>query len=768
MKKLGYRSYHPVIKKGHIKGRIYSLMIIVFVLFTVIIVRLFQLQIIRHKEYSQIAKDQHFGAIDLPAKRGDIYVKDTNSGELSKLATNTTLDLLYVDPMVAEDKQEIADKLTPLIFPKEEYDKCVEIPEECFYTIEQEKALETLIVDDTVWDIDAGGTVKIEKEKREETEFKSYFTMQKEISENMFRKISKSEVDFVMLKRDASDELMADLINERLPGIFVDADRFIIYGDPTLISEAELPEISKTLSGYLDEPSAGLESKLTRRLVRYVYLKNKLTPEISAKITAMNLKGIVLLPEHWRFYPEGKLAANIVGFINRETVGQYGIEGYFNNELEGKKGSILAKSDPFGRQITVGDTKIINAVDGDTIILTIDRVVQKKVEDILAQQVEKFKADSGQVIIMDPFSGAIISMANFPSFDPNAYTDAYSLRKLNLEDGEKVYKTTPVFKKNDRDSYVPINEEDLNNDEVPKFVYENRFGPGVFKNKVISEFYEPGSVFKPIVMSIAIDSKEVDPETTYNDDGPIKIDEFEIKNSDETYYGVTTMTEVLEKSLNTGMSRIAQRLGKKLMYKYIESFGFGEYTNIKLEGETKGAVDYYTRWSTAQLLTTSFGQGIIVTPLQMITAWASLANGGKLIQPYMVDSIIREGKVIETTPEIIQRVISEETSSIITSMLVSTVRQGHARPAAVPGFLVAGKTGTSQIAGKFGRYETGEGAVITSFAGYFPAMKPQFVILIKFDRPRIGENTWGATTGAPTFKLIAEFLIDYYNIEPSS
>ncbi len=767
MRKVSYSSYQTTLKGGHTKSRILILMIFVFAAFSVIFVRLFQLQIMRHDLYIAIAEDQHFGAIDLPARRGDIYVKDTHSGELSKLATNTTLDLLYVDPMVAENKQEIATKLTPIIFPLSEYELCMETPEECFYDVEKEKSIETLIVSDTVWDIDSGATKKVESVTEEELDFKSYSAMTKEISEEVLRKITKSEVDFVILRRDAEDELMADMINERLPGIFVDTDRFMIYGDPTLIPESQLTVISKTLATYLDEPPSTIETRLTRRQVRYVFLRNRLNPDASRAIKDLNLRGIVLLPEHWRFYPEGELGSHLVGFINRENTGQYGTEGYFNIELEGKKGAIYAESDPFGRQITVGETKIVNAVDGDTIVLTIDRVVQREVEKILKEQVETFKADTGQIIIMDPFSGAIVAMANFPTFDPNSYTDSYTLRKLDIEEGEIVNSTTPIFKKDERGQYIPIEDVDLGNDDVEKYVYENVFGPGVFKNKVIGEYYEPGSVFKPIIMSIALDAKEVNPETTFDDDGPLHIDEFEIKNSDNQYHGISTMTEVLEKSLNTGMSWVAKQLGKQLMYKYLKDFGFGEYTNIKLEGETKGAVDYYSHWSKAQLLTTSFGQGIVVTPLQMVVAWAALANGGKLMQPYIVDSIIREGEVIETEPEIIHRVISEESSSIITSMLISTVRRGHGRPADIPGHLIAGKTGTAQIAGKYGKYEKGDGTTITSFAGYLPALQPQFVILVKFDRPRIGENTWGSTTAAPTFRLVAEFLIDYYNLEPS-
>jgi len=365
---------------------------------------------------------------------------------------------------------------------------------------------------------------------------------------------------------------------------------------------------------------------------------------------------------------------------------------------------------------------------------------------------------------MNPFSGAIIAMANSPSFNPNVYAEAYTLRKL--ESGEKVERTIPVFKKDEGGQYVPVTDDDLGNKDVEKFVYENKFGPGVFKNKAVSEYYEPGSSFKPIIMSIALDTKEVEPQTTYDNKGPLLIDEFEIKNSTGIYGGITTMTEVLEKSLNTGMAWVAKKLGKKLVYEYLKDFGFGQYTNIQLEGETKGELDYYSHWSKAQLLTTSFGQGIVVTPLQLATAWCALANGGKLIQPYIVDSILRNGETIKTEPEIIHRVISEEASSIITSMLVSVVRNYHG--VEIPGYLVAGKTGTAQVAGKYGLYEKGEGATITSFAGYFPATKPQFVILVKLDRPRIGEGTWGETTAAPVFRSIAEFLIDYFNIEASS
>jgi cell division protein FtsI/penicillin-binding protein 2 len=740
------------------------MMIFTVLLFVAILVRLFQLQVIKHDEYSSIAKEQHFGAIDLLARRGEILVTDTHSGEFSKFATNTTLDLLYVDPLVAEDKQGIAKALAPLLFTMENYDACLELPDECHYNVIEDEPLDSFLTTEPVWDLGLSETSEIEMPD-DEPDFKNYNEIVYEVEENILSKISKLEVDFVILKREADTDLMAGVINERLPGIFVNTELFMIYGDPTIISENQLDTVTKTLAAHLEESPSTLSKMLSRRKVRYVFLKNKLKPETSRRIKEMDLKGVVLLSEHWRYYPEGTLGSNLTGFLNRDNIGQYGIEGYFNIELEGKKGTIYAESDPFGRQITVGESKIINAQDGDTIVLTIDRIVQKEVEKILAESVEYFKADSGQVIIMNPFTGAIIAMANYPTFNPNFFSEAYTLRQL--EPDEEIYKTIPVFIKDEKSRYVPASTEDMENEEIEKFIYENKFGPGVFKNKTVSEFYEPGSVFKALIMAIAIDAKEVEPQSTYIDDGPLQIDEFEIKNADGEYHGKVTMIEILEKSLNTGMSHVAKLLGKRLMYNYLKDFGFGEYINIRLEGETKGGVDYYKRWSKAQLLTTSYGQGIIVTPLQMVAAWAALANGGKLVQPYIVESIIKKSELIKTEPKVIHRVISEEASSIITSMLISVVRRGHGRPADITGHLIAGKTGTSQIAGSSGKYETGEGAVITSFAGYFPALQPQFIMLVKFDRPRIGENTWGSTTAAPTFRKIAEFLIDYYNIQPN-
>lgn len=754
--------YHRAKSESSTPNRLISLMVVVSLLFFVILGRLFQLQILDHSNYFETAKAQHFGEITLKARRGEILVQDNYSGEFSKLATNTTLDLVYVDPFIVEDKVKVAKELTPLLFNNTEYETCLEIPEECFYEIIKKPEVTEPILSEDAWIIDSEAK---KPTLDDEPEYKTYAEMIDEIAASTLRKISKEEVDFTTLKRGAENNEMAEVINANLPGIFVNEEKLLIYGDPTLIPEDQLTPISTRLSEILEKDQEGLKAQLTRRKVRYVYLKNRISPETSRKIKALKLKGVVLLPEHWRFYPENSLGAHVIGFLNREEVGQYGIEGFFNNDLEGAAGTIYAEKDPLGRQITVGSGEIVDAIDGDTVILTIDRVVQKKVEEVLEDAVKRYRADGGQVMIMDPFTGAIIAMANYPTYDPNVYTKSFKLRKV--EAGEKIQRTVPIFVQDEKKRYVPAKEEERENEEIDRFVYENKFGPEVFKNKLVSEFYEPGSVFKPLIMAMALDAKEVEPQTSYLDDGPLKIDEFTIRNAENIYRGQTSMVDVLAYSMNTGMSFIAKKLGPKLMYQYLKDFGFGEYSNVQLEGETKGRVDYYQKWSKAQLLTTSFGQGIVATPLQVLTAWSAMANGGKLMQPRIVDAVIREGEIIKSEPRVIRRVISEETSSIISSMNVHSVREGVAAPADVPGYAIAGKTGTSQIAGKNGKYETGEGSTITSFAGYAPANKPKFVMIVKMDRPRIGDNTWGSTTAAPTFRRITEFLMDYYNIESS-
>lgn len=253
----------------------------------------------------------------------------------------------------------------------------------------------------------------------------------------------------------------------------------------------------------------------------------------------------------------------------------------------------------------------------------------------------------------------------------------------------------------------------------------------------MQDTYEPGSIIKPIIMAAGLDAQEITADTSFHDEGPIELDEYKVTNHDNKYRGWITMTKILEDSLNTGMTFIAQRLGKRLMYKYLQDFGFGKRTDVGLDVESPGSLSHFRTWADITHANISFGQGIAATPMQMITAFTALANGGKLLQPHIIKELRyrdRDTKNIET--KVVSQVISEEVSRTITSMLISVVEHGGGAYARIPGYYVAGKTGTAQIPDQFGRYESGIGTTIASFMGYAPANDPKFTTIVRVIRPR--------------------------------
>jgi len=298
--------------------------------------------------------------------------------------------------------------------------------------------------------------------------------------------------------------------------------------------------------------------------------------------------------------------------------------------------------------------------------------------------------------------------------------------------------------------------------------YKNSNGVGAYLNRTNQEINEPGAVMKPVTIAIALDQGEVSPNDEYLDKDPVKIDEtHDIYNNDKKFYGRVNMTNCIEFSINTCMTMISEKLGRKLFQRMIDRFGFGRVTNIELEDELSGEVLPWRKWPYALLLTASFGQGISSTPLQMITAFSALGNGGKLMQPSIIDSVVHpDGTVEKREPKMVDQVITESTSETITAMLVSSGDHGFAKAAKPKGYKIAGKTGTSQIAGPGGRYEAGTGATIATFAGYAPPSQPKFTVLVKLDRPRSNYIVHGATSAAPIFKDIATFLFKYYGIPP--
>lgn len=430
-----------------------------------------------------------------------------------------------------------------------------------------------------------------------------------------------------------------------------------------------------------------------------------------------NLPGIVLEEQEVRTYPEKTLAAHVLGYVGYQEegrVGRYGVEGYFDDELAGDLGFLSSERDATGKYIGSASREFRPAQDGSDVILTIDRVVQSFIEEELKAGVEKYGAERGSILVMNPQTGAIVGMATYPTFDPNYY---YAINEARVQ-----------------------------------------------LNPVVSDIFEPGSILKPLVMAAAIEEEKVQPDTTFVDSGPVNVAEYRIDTFDGKHFGKQTMTQVLEQSNNVGMVWVGQQLGAETLYDFFRRFGLGERTGVELEGETQNQIPEPAAWDITTVATTSFGQGIALTPLQALNAINALANHGKLMQPHVVAEVRQaNGETDVTTPQEVRQVVSPATAERLSAMMVSVIENGVATLARVPGYYLAGKTGTAQVPDERGKYSPDR--KIISFVGYGPVEDPEFSILIKLDNP--AGLSFASGTAAPMFRNLAEKLLKYYQIPPS-
>lgn len=818
-----------------------------------IVARLLDLQVLNHGDFYARAQKQHFGGVVLPAQRGKIFALNSKTNEKSILATNVTLDLAYVDPLITDNPALVADTLAGILVT-EAYDASCRAgdsracPRELIpYYPEAFDVLSLLR-------LAASGSIleplPLDLAVHRQTENLPDLTeVRRRFARDLEEKISSKRVTFVPLKYGATREEMAAVEKLRLPGVVTVPDAQLVYANPEQVDQSRRSEAARALAPVLLAEEDTLASRLQSRPLRYVPVFRQVPSELSLKIKQAMLeslkatearrdkavadgrtpqeievivdplRSIALIPEHWRFYPDSTIASQVVGFLNTNQEAQYGIERTFDGILRGQEGLIRTVNAERGGQIVRADDNVVDPKDGDSVVLTIDPFVQREVEAILDQGMRDYQADSGQAVVMDPKTGRILAMANAPTFDRNNYGIVYEKEPVLIPSEKQdnivvevyhpqtnarivrdyLYRGTDVFTREGRAQlpekvrdaleevaaqydlhdfaryYYYVGEDPNNNARVEIFPttlsgawlrYRNTIGVGSYLNRVIQEIYEPGSVMKPVTMAVAIDKGEVSPDDTYSDTGPVEVDEYTIKNALLVYYGKVTMTNCIEFSINTCMTSVSEKLGKKLFPRMLERFGFGRITGVELDDELTGEIPQGT-WSNALLATSAFGQGISATPLQMITAFSALANGGLLMRPSIVDSILRtDGTVERTEPQVVERVLSEDTTRAITAMLVSSAENGFAAKGKPAGYRIAGKTGTSQIAGPGGRYETGTGSAINSFMGYAPVADPRFVVLVKYDRPKFAQTIYAESTAAPTFKKIMAFLLKYYGIPP--
>ncbi|MCY3567328.1 MAG: penicillin-binding protein 2 [Chloroflexi bacterium] len=442
-----------------------------------------------------------------------------------------------------------------------------------------------------------------------------------------------------------------------------------------------------------------------------------LSGALGAQIHAEALHGVQVRKTSSRRYVEGSMASQVIGLVGRDEQGLAGLEYQLDELLGGESGLLVQEVDGLGNPIPFGPRAELPYQQGASIVLTIDRNLQWIAESTLQAAVDEWDARGGHIIMMDPRNGDILALASLPTYNPMT---------IDLDLPESI---------------------------------------ALLRSRAASDIYEPGSTMKIVTMAAALDSGIVSPGTTFIDTGAVVIEDRTIKNFDLSYHGEQTMTQVLQRSLNTGSVWVAQQLGARTFYEYLYRFGFGASTESGLPGEIGGVVTDSTdiRWSPSQLATNSFGQGIAVTPLQILQAYATVARGGVPVRPRLVSAIITDQGVQHFEPRIEDRAISRETAATLTWMMQAVVDGVLGHPAQVDGWPVAGKSGTSDVV-EDGAYLEHES--IATFAGFAPADDPRVVILVRIDRPQ-GE-LFGGIVAAPIFSDLVSVVLPYLGVPPTA
>ncbi len=527
-------------------------------------------------------------------------------------------------------------------------------------------------------------------------------------------------------KRDSSDDSIAGVgslsdykkrYSEKLAKVLLEEEERV--KKEMLIQEsthsATLEEAEKQKEDELKALEAKILDKLNQNLY-WVSLNRKVDLETKIKLEKMDFRSLGFDGGQTRFYPEGSSSAHLLGFMGSdiygEETGYFGLEGFYNGELRGKKGFLTQEKDAQGIPILIGRFESENAKKGNDLFLSIDRSIQNIAEAKLKAGVAKYGAKSGSAIIMDPKTGNILAMASFPNFDPANPT-----------------------------------------------LYPTEY----YANPATNDSYEPGSTFKVLVMAAGINEGLVKRDTICDIcEAPLDIGGFKIRTWNNEYTPNSTMDDVIIHSDNTGMVFVSRKLGIDKMYSYIHNFGFGSLTGIDLQGEENTDIREKSTWKEIDLATSSFGQGISVTPIQLIRGVATIANGGKLMEPHIVSSIKDSTGTHRIVPRVLGSPITEETAKTVTQMMVRAVSEGEAKFAKPKGYDIAGKTGTAQIP-VAGHYDASK--TIASFVGFAPPDDPKFIMLVRLVEP--SSSIFGAETAAPIFFDISKDLFAYYGVAPT-
>jgi cell division protein FtsI (penicillin-binding protein 3) len=484
-----------------------------------------------------------------------------------------------------------------------------------------------------------------------------------------------------------------------------------VFGVPTAL--ASPAKTARQLSPLLHVRIAELEQKL-RQDRGFVWLARKLDPDQGRRLAHISMDGIGVVMERRRFYPKGPLLSHVLGFAGMDDEGLEGLERRYESLLHGEKRVTILQRDALGRTVFPKGLAEQSSAPGHSLVLTIDEVIQYITEKELEDAVTRTQAKSGTMIVLDPRTGALLALAISPRFDPNTVAA--------LE-------------------------------------------PDRWRNRAITDAYEPGSAMKVIVAAAAIEERVMEPNTmVFGENGRMTVAKTVIHDHEKL--GWVSFAQVIQRSSNIGAAKTGMVLGDQRLYRYLQAFGFGQRTDIDLFGEAGGLVKHPRNWDRRSLASISMGQEIGVTPIQMVSAVSAIANEGVLMKPYVVSEIRdAQGRMVkQIRPQVRRRVVSPETARTVTRILEGVVTDGTGGRAAIPGFRVAGKTGTAQkIDPRTGSYSARQ--FVGSFVGFAPADNPRLAMIVVLDEP-LGE-AWGGTVAAPVFKRVGEQVLNYLGVSAS-
>ena len=561
-------------------------------------------------------------------------------------------------------------------------------------------------------------------------------------------------------------------------------------GESLPITGEEYKELIATeLSQILDLEADSIREKMEKTWSQYEILKKRVDKEIGDQVrsfitdnvTGKNIQGIHLLSDAKRYYPHGTLASHVLGFLNSDNIGIYGLEAVYEEELEGTTGLVVTARDGNNQEIMFQYEQYYDAKDGNSLQLTIDSTIQHYLESGLEEMISRFDASNGAAgIVMDPNSGAILAMASSPNYDVNNPWTIYDTRlQAQLDElltGEGDSETEDETADADETAEETAEEADGESGTESSSTLQDDYNDLLgnlqltqWRNKAVNDTYEPGSTFKILTLATALEEGTVNLNSTFNCTGSIKVDGWTIGCSKRAGHGTQTLTQAVGNSCNPAFINIGFSVGTDTFYDYMEAFGLFDPTGVDLQGDAVGIAASKDTFTQLDLAAYSFGQNFTVTPLQMITAQAACINGGYLYTPYLVDKEIdSDGNVIsqhDATP--VRQVVSEETSATVREILEYVVAEGTGKNGQVAGYRIGGKTGTADKRGTQ-TDDNPQGDVVVSFLCFAPADDPQVIMLLTMDTPSRTTGTYvsGGNMVAPTASSIMSNILPYLGIAP--